>query len=160
MAGVHALKGTTSNPYEASLCQEPHDPSERTLCCGSAFQGLAQSASGLWGRTGLLWAGANRTWLHHTPREARSPRAWRVQSPVEGRLCGLARRLCPRTVLCLRAAAPRRGRPFGAGAEEGQHPGTRQRPAPSMRRGRGGPSNASGSGRGGRGTVPRAKTRA
>jgi hypothetical protein len=47
--------------------------------------------------------------LHHTHIEARSPWSWRLQSAIEGALCGLDTSQCPRTVLYIGGATRRAG---------------------------------------------------
>jgi hypothetical protein len=70
------------------------------------FPGPGAGCSPLRVLTALPCAGANPAWRHPTPREARAPPGERVQSPVGGRLCGLAMMLCPRTVLGQGGAEP------------------------------------------------------
>jgi hypothetical protein len=58
--------------------------------------------------TALPWAGAPLAWRPQTRLAALSPPGWRVQRTMGDILCGLARRLCPRTGLGTGLAEPRR----------------------------------------------------
>jgi hypothetical protein len=89
---------TWPNTYEASSCQETHDPCERIFRIFSAVCMPAQSSVGLVSDLISVF-GCQPTWLHHTLIEVPSPLLWRLQSRVAGILCDLEMIPCPRTVL-------------------------------------------------------------
>jgi hypothetical protein len=71
------------------------------------FSAVGPSAVGIQWRALPAWPqpGADRTWLHHTLMETRSPSRWRVQRTSRRIRCGLDTSLGPPTVLGNKAAA-------------------------------------------------------
>jgi len=71
------------------------------------FSAVGPSVVGIQWRALPAWPqpGADRTWLHHTLMETRSPSRWRVQRTSRRIRCGLDTSLGPPTVLGNKAAA-------------------------------------------------------